>query len=236
MLGRRKAFWRTVKLVCFKTAVIAGEISRPVSLADALAFRRAVVWCAFIPLALVTAASYIAGFELYERPWYPGDAFGSIAMWVGLPVGWAGLWLFLYFLFGAQSYLYHPKRLTVRQQNRAVALSYYACAPWAYLFIVPIIALVFGGFAWLTDGPTRPPVLLIAIMCLVTFVPILLWIVLAWFVPQRMLHKTTQCGRGKLALHGLVIRPFGFVLLFLLTVGLINFAYWGLVLIVISLR
>jgi hypothetical protein len=235
-LGRRRAFWRTVKLATFRTSQFAAEINRPVSFADARSFRRAVVWHAWVPLALTTVVIWIVGYELYKRPWYPNDVLGSIAMWGGIPVALASLWLFLYLLFGAHSYFYHPKRLNVRQQNRAVALSYYACAPWAYVFAPVLAGFAIAGLAAMGELDHPTSWLFNALVILAAGVVALVWLALFYMAPQRMLHRTTHAGAGWIALFGLVLRPAMFVLLLGLTIGLINLAYWGGMLMLISLQ
>ena len=234
-LGRRKAFWRTVKIATFNTSRFAGEVNRPVSLPDAKAFRRAVALHAFIPTGLLAGGGYLIGFDLFQQSWYPRDVFGSITLWLGLPVMLASLWLFFLMSFGMLSYFFHPEDLPVRKQNRAVALSYYACSPWAYFFVVPLVAVVYFGVVWMSDGVGGPPILLIGVMSLAALVPIVLWVAAVWFTPQRMLDRTTHCSRSRLVLMGFVVQPLGYALCLLLTVGLINLAYWFVVLLVQSL-
>jgi len=60
---------------------------------------------------------------------------------------------------GAASYLFHPRHLPVAEQNRAVALSYYACGPLAMVtWTLPFYAFSFvlslaGGFQHEYDTP-----------------------------------------------------------------------------------
>jgi hypothetical protein len=58
------------------------------------------------------------------------------------------IWLFVFAAAGAPSYWFHPRRLPVIKQNRAVALSHYACAPLILLFPAGLcfsLVLAIGG-------------------------------------------------------------------------------------------
>ena len=161
-LGRTRAYWRTVRLVMFEPARFAREIGRPVSLADARAFRRVTVWIAFMPVAIGIVAAYLATFapplgwtplmRLID-PWLPAWlepllivrpatlrlSPGLVMELFVLAALLAAVWLWLYAAAGVASYWFHPSHLDVPLQNRAVALSYYACAP---LVITPTAAML----------------------------------------------------------------------------------------------
>jgi hypothetical protein len=233
-LGKFDAFWRTVHLATFRTAKLAGEINRPVSLADALSFRRAVTRWAFFPAACAGAFGYLTMFDMFDMPWHANDHLGSAIQWIGLPVALTSLWFFLLFVFGMLSYFFHPANLPVKQQNRAVALSYYACAPWAYLFIVPLATGVIALAAWFWQLHGNQGLFAMALATIVSAVPVIVWGVAVWFVPLRMLERTTHCGRLKTAVVGFVVRPIGFVLCAVLTVGVLNAVYWFVALVIYS--
>jgi hypothetical protein len=148
------------------------------------------------------------------------------------------LWLFVLFSFGMLTYFFHPRNVPLRRQNRAVALAYYACAPWAYFVIVPLIGLAFFGFAVVMDKANqgRPPVLALAIGWVIAIVPLVTWLVTVWFVPQRMLAVTVHCSMTRLLFMGLIVHPLGYLVCALLTVGVINLTYWAIVLMIHSLR
>ncbi len=61
---------------------------------------------------------------------------------------------------GVASYCFRPRRLSVEQQNRAIALSYYA---WAPLAAAPLMLLfsAAGAFITVTKGVPDPPVVLL---------------------------------------------------------------------------
>jgi hypothetical protein len=149
-IGRVRAYLLTVIAVLMRFRVVSREIFRPVSHPDAQRFR--LVSTMILLLSLVPI-----GFSVATGPapaWSSGAAFGA-PFGITLPTtdeSWielstvrygaptvavmclaivAGVLAFLLVLTGVPSYLFHPRRLPVEQQNRALALSYYATAPLA---------------------------------------------------------------------------------------------------------
>src|SRR5207248_9544707 len=131
---------RTVWLAPIDPTVIAHDVQRPVSLADALSFRNLTVWIAFVPIALAASVWFIFLWGRFTgwssnltNPAAPAVAkLAWVLDWLFLPVVLLALFLFLKAIAGVQSYFFHPSWLPVVRQNRAVALSYYACAPLAW--------------------------------------------------------------------------------------------------------
>lgn len=133
------AFLKTAMVATFKTEYFSMEIARPVSLDDARKFRRRVVW-------LLTLVGSVFGMMLalmvedfrdpIDLSWAvpPGVTVLSALLGAGL------IWLFLMGWTGLHMVWFHPKALSVEQQNRAVALSHYACAPLLW-FIFSLIAI-----------------------------------------------------------------------------------------------
>ncbi len=161
-VGRMGAYWRTLCMATFRTATLAAEVRRPISVRDGQTFRWATLALAWPPLAV--AAWWAAG----RVPWAEGVrsaleyhlAVASSVGWpinlptdalpLGLTVPWAvgvdtvgvaplavgGL---LVLLTGVGSYLFRPARMPPRWRGRAVAISYFACAPLAAT-VVPVLA------------------------------------------------------------------------------------------------
>ena len=76
-----------------------------------------------------------------------------------LPLGAGCLWLFLFTATGAASYFFHPRSISIERQNRAITLSYYACAPLALTPIValcPLYIYLADGFPFNSDGIIAP--------------------------------------------------------------------------------
>ncbi len=213
-----------MRLATFKTKDFAREIDRPVSLADAKSFRRVVALHAFVPIAIAASVLYFDMLQLVRHPWYLHDVFGSIVQWLGWPVMLVSIWLFLIQAMGVCSYFFHPKWLPKVQQNRAVAMSYYACAPWAYLLPAAVIAaaMLFIEAANGHDAPIQ----IVGIVSVVVVSIVAVQSLLIWFLPYKLLRRRFHCGSARLLLLNATI-PVALALLAVLTVGLINLAYWG---------
>ncbi|MBI4718351.1 MAG: hypothetical protein HY763_11135 [Planctomycetes bacterium] len=131
-IGRFSAYWRTVWLVMFRPRRLAAEMARPVSFADAQAFRWVTVAHAFLPLAL-----WVIGFALLVRPAPFQIALLDEVVKEPVAAGLATLGLLVFFAAatGMPSYFFHPRDEPVHRQNRAIALSYYTCAPLAWTIL-----------------------------------------------------------------------------------------------------
>lgn len=133
-LGWWRAYLRTVWFVMFRQARFCDEMARPVSFRDSQSFRWVTVLFVGIPsvLPLVCSHRTVMGYPI-PRP----DHFVFHAVAEGWPlvilyVCWL---LFLAAATGVPSYFFHPREIPVQQQNRAIALSYYACGPLAFMAI-----------------------------------------------------------------------------------------------------
>lgn len=192
-IGRWKAYWRTNFLAMFHPARLAEEMERPVSLSDAQRFRHVTVLAAFVPLA--AWAEWFAEHELhFSVGGGPRFDLGWLLEYGAVAAPAFSLWLLVLMVSGAGSYFFHPRRLPIVRQNRAVALSYYACAPLAWLFVPATLLLGtlfsdtdFGGFE-------QKIVVWSALMAGATCGLIVLWF---WVGSVLMLRHTTACGRTR---------------------------------------
>ena len=194
-IGFFRAYWRTMLLGPKK---LAAEMARPVSYPDAQRFRHVTVLIAWLPLA-----AWAVGLALYNTPdlrhrIHAGTRLGWFLEAIVLLSGLFALWLFLLMASGVASYFFHPKRLPVVLQNRAVALSYYACGPLAWLWVPAVFAGLYalietqqwGVDTWVerSDGALFGAALLlpilIAIVCLVRAV--------------RLMSRTTHCRAARI--------------------------------------
>lgn len=132
------AFLKTAWRATFKTQMFCMEVARPVALADARAFRRRLVllltftlWACAILLTLIATE---AG-DPVDQLWQNRPGLTAMLVLMALPL----IWGFLMGITGLHMYWFHPRNLSIEQQNRAIALSHYACAP--------LIGLVFSAFA-----------------------------------------------------------------------------------------
>jgi hypothetical protein len=151
-VGRVRAYWATVRLATFRPRQLVEELNRPVRYADAQRFRIVTVALASLGPIAFLLAPMVAGEwpepadagAMFNVGFY-GRATGPNALDLGLP-WFAGARLYpvlplavvLLFVLvtGVGSYWFAPRSLDVRQQNRAIALSYYA--------LLPLVAIVVG--------------------------------------------------------------------------------------------
>ena len=191
-IGRVRAYWRTVWLATFRTDRLAAEVRRPLKIRDGQTFRWLTVALAWVPLgalaawaahALPLAAEAVAAVNFHIAPaGMIGYAETPLApLPLGLSVPWldglqlpgvapAAVLAALVLFTGVGSYFFHPRRLPVDWQNRAVAISYFACAPLA-LAALPAVAaamLAWGyldaggnGRFWNPGNPLRLPLLVV---------------------------------------------------------------------------
>lgn len=126
--GRLRAYWQTVWLVMLRNRQFCRECYRPVRYTDAQKFRWVTVLHAYLPLLVGTLAFYLLGWDM------PLSQYGlpaSFDAWITTSRHLSVL-LGIIVATGVPSYFFHPRSLPLEQQNRAVAMSYYAAAPLAW--------------------------------------------------------------------------------------------------------
>lgn len=148
-LGLFRAYWRTARMVTFRNRQFCAEFARPVSYTDAQKFRWLTVGLAYGAILCGKLAHWLMVPGAFK------EQFGTIE-WSLVPVE-AATFLTLAALTGSPSYYFHPRRLPLVLQNRAVALSYYTCAPlgWLPLALIPTAAvhlLRAGGVPFFLTG------------------------------------------------------------------------------------
>ena len=156
-LGRFRTYWRTVWMVMFNHRRFCEEMARPVNYADSQRFRWVTVLHVFVPLLVMTLVVYgvyspratpNTGYAWSMVP--PGMTAGSslfdrlyVEPWIMVLVYLCVL-LWLVAITGVQTYFFHPGNVDPTAQDRAHALSYYACAPLS-LTVLPLALLLGGG-------------------------------------------------------------------------------------------
>lgn len=194
-IGRWRAYWRTNLMVIFRIERLADEIARPVSFADAQRFRHVTVLAAWLTvLAWRGSASIAHPNEVFDGLQYPGSHLG---WWLEAAVFAAALfaaWLALLMMSGVGSYFFHPRGLPVIQQNRGIALSYYACAPLVWLWLPALCAgaaTKLSTLDWVRDGPGQRWVNALAIASLVSSAVI---VGACWVGAVGLMARITRCG------------------------------------------
>jgi len=151
-LGLLTAYWRTVRLVLFDPRRLSDEVQHPLSLRDGRRFWFLTIIHAYLPLLAAMVALYLS---LSPQQRVESGLFMPIYSPVFPAVSLnIGLLLFIAAATGWPSYYCHAKHLPIEQQNRAIALSYYACAPLAMLPIA--MALIMLGLPMFGRVPLVP--------------------------------------------------------------------------------
>ncbi|MEP0847902.1 MAG: hypothetical protein HRF50_13915 [Phycisphaerae bacterium] len=134
-IGRLRAYWRTWLLVSVRRKRFYRALLQPLSHADAQRFRYVTLLHALVPFVLVLPA------WAYAHPPTFRAMTGEFGWW--FPIPWlVGLAAALVVLTGVPAGFLRPRGASVRQQNRAIALCRYACAPLA-LVPIPFILFIF---------------------------------------------------------------------------------------------
>ncbi|MGE5607957.1 MAG: hypothetical protein ACM359_01775 [Bacillota bacterium] len=226
-VGWIKAYWQTAFQATFRVRKLARESAKPVSYRDARLFR----WVTLLWVYLCLAGVAVAGHFL---TWPRGDVdqlfswlslnasyswWGGLRVWLGLVVApgsfvlsLLAVLLFLMAATGVPGWFFHPSSLPRVRQNRAVALSQYACAPLAW---VPVLMLLIYGVNQLGSWWTPMRIgsgsyainltrafdlayrLTWALLCIVP----VLW----WYNTLLLLRGTTQADLGRLFATGLLL-------------------------------
>ena len=184
-IGRFKAYWRTVRFVTFRAPRMGID---SVTLTAAKSFRRWTVGMLIVTLSVPiivwtihdrgTAASPGVFTKLFnQHEWPELEAVMRNSWFFGTSAVAAVLWIVA--VTGVGAWFSHPTRLSVAEQKRGVAASYYACAPLAW--ITPL-GMVYGLSSWVSlDGKkTVPldylaPVFVGTAMILIAITPIVWW-------------------------------------------------------------
>ncbi len=217
------AYWRSAILVMFHGKRFCAEIARPVEYRHSQSFRWLTVAFAFIPVPLAVLWVY------FVRVPHPFDDLlvNSLLLAIWPVFVFLGcVFLFLAAATGMPSYFFHPKRLEVATQNKAIALSYYASGSLAVTFL-PVFALAMG----LTSETTsRWHSGLVTGALLVIFAQWVGW----WIDLMRILRRVMPNHRGKRVI-ALSLIPLLWCVLFVAIFGGVAFATGFIYTVVFSL-
>jgi hypothetical protein len=197
-LGEVRAFFRTCALVSLHPQRLAREMNVPARLPDARKFRRGVVLMAILPLGfvlMICEAGLLGTGRTFGSVFTGGSLLEKSLLWLS----WPCLAVALYSITGAAGYFFAPKSLTIVQQNRAIAISYYACAPMAYLPFLLLVAvalvLVAGIMSNATGSVIATGAFLLPAMAIMILYPLAIV-----RTPAVILRALTHCGAERQAL------------------------------------
>ncbi len=182
-IGRFRAYWKTVWMVVQHNDRLCDEPALPVSFRDAQRFRWATVMLVYLPTLAVALLGYTG--HLPDNR-LVRVLFSDVWRIVGHHLG---LLVLLAAGTGVPSYFFHPRSIPVEQQNRAIALSYYTCAPLSWTWVaLPVAILV----AW------RLPIVVGLVLML--FQPLLWW----WYL-VRLARRTLREAPGRVVLVAVAV-------------------------------
>ncbi|HEX4792244.1 MAG TPA: hypothetical protein VH370_00545 [Humisphaera sp.] len=225
-IGHFKAFWKTALLATFRPKKLGMAVAQPVDFRSANRFRWIVVVLATLPAVvtvvvvktlddasgwriarigdlskdafdmrsgLLPALTVIFGAGLSLAPVIPLGALVMFALWTAS----AGIW-------------FRPRRMTVVEQNRAIAISRYACAPLAWLPIAGLGAIPIAVLAYFNANIPAQFGWLIITIGLVVELFLLAILIASWWGTLRLLSMTTRCGWGRWSIAAIGI-PAGWI-------------------------
>ncbi len=197
-LGYFRGFWDTTGYAVFHPLQLAKEVYRPISYRRARWFQRIVVLWAWIPTAFWLIAALIP--ETNSR-WDVRVPTITIAVLV--------LGMSLSLATGIASYWFHPKTLSVSHQNRAIALSYYACSPLAWLWL-PAVLLAAERFIPHNSGVFYPQFVILTDLGEIGFGILLV----TWLITTSVLMSTITKRGARQTVRFAVVLPFLWLLCF----------------------
>ncbi len=205
-IGRFRAFWRTVEMAVRSPGKLAQDVARPVSYRDAQLFRWIVVLVAALPLCAVATYGGLAIGEMPMAGLAPGwglpapmsPALDVLVCIVAGVSNWyvpsLAILLLIAGLTGAGSYWFGPNSIPIVRQNRAIAVSYYGCAPLA-LLVIPYVALAGAAFLAANKSASDSRWFMVwASLMLVAGTALPLILIAWWHGTLKMLAAATNCS------------------------------------------
>lgn len=143
--------------------------------------------------------------------------------------------MFLFAATGVAGYFFHPRETSTTRQNRAIALSHYACAPLAWtpapvlLFTVMILLEQTGDFE--RDAGFRVLVLIDFVAFVIAAFQVAVW----WRCTLVLLRGTTRCSGTRVTCLGFTL-PILWGVCGLFILGVLPLAYLFVSVLILSLR
>ncbi len=175
--GWLRSYWRTAWFVMFHNRRFREEICHRVDYRDAQWFRWVTVLHVFVPMLLGTVVVLVSG---HGREYSILESDNAVFTGASRVAGHLGMLGLLAGITGIPSYFFHGRHLPVQLQNRAVALSYYTCAPlaWTILAWVALVGAVIGREGLGSDVVGGALLVLAAVLAVAPL--------LAWWVYLRL--------------------------------------------------
>ena len=182
------------------------EVNRPVSYTDAIQFRR--ICLALATAALVGLIGVIVGIVDIPMSWWDRVVLTAICGF--------SMWWYLLCVTGVPSLFFRPGSLPVLRQNRAVALSFYAAGPLAWM-ILPAILL---GISALLFDASNQWFFAAEVMLVVGFGMLGMLAAAQASSSFRLLKHATRCSVGRRYAMNMSLAIAWFVLFWIVAAGI----------------
>ncbi|HSZ55361.1 MAG TPA: hypothetical protein VK797_06860 [Tepidisphaeraceae bacterium] len=192
-IGRFRAYWRTTWMVMVRRRRLADEMNRPITIADARRFWLVTVVLAWLPIAAWAVGLAVADFE--PRDFRAGVRLGYLLEAAIFAAALFAVWLFLLLATGSMSNWFVSDTFQGDRQDRAIALSYFTCAPLGWLWLPAAL-----GLLWLGADQIRARGLLEQIELIGLIGPEVLAVVLFMRTGLGaifLMRAVTHCGPGR---------------------------------------
>ena len=200
-IGRLRALGQTFWVITRRPRSVCQAVAQPLDLQDALRFRLTVVWLVWLSLLVSLLAQAAFNMDAAASLFNVSD---GLVLPIARLLVIVAAWPLLYAISGVQTYWFHPRHLTIEQQNRAVVLSYYACAP--LLWLVPGLPLLMLGLSYLSWRITgRTPALDFTGIALAIGGIVLIAVAFGEFWGVSLLMARRAARRGSLGLSAMAV-------------------------------
>ena len=179
-------------MVMFHPRKFAEEMNRPLTYESARAFQ--IITVTLVWLVIAAWIAYAGSFEFRPKFRGPG-ALGWVLETVIFAAAVLSMWPMLLMITRAATYWFQPAHMSIERQNRAIALSYYACASLAWLWLPSAMVVMFMVIDSLgARGILEQVSLVLTILAEL----VVLFILIDWYVVTVYLMKaTTHAGGGR---------------------------------------
>jgi hypothetical protein len=194
-IGRFRAYWRTTWMVMVRRRRLADEMNRPITISDARRFWLVTVVLAWLPIAAWAVGLALGNFE--PSKFHAGTRLGYLLQAAIFAAALFALWLFLLLATGCVSNWFVSDTFQGYRQDRAIALSYYTCAPLGWLWLPAGLATL-----WLAADQIHPRGLLEQMVAIAFMAPEFLAVVLFLWAESRaisLMRAVTHCGPARTA-------------------------------------
>ncbi|MHC4091072.1 MAG: hypothetical protein ACYSVY_12505 [Planctomycetota bacterium] len=182
-------------MVMFRHKRFCSEIARPVDYGAAQRFRWLTILHVYLPMLVGTVFLYAFAWPTPFEDRFFDHVFQAV--WP-MAILHCGMLLFLAAATGIPSYFFHPRDIPIEQQNRAIALSYYACAALAW---TPLAFVLLPAGVFLADVHETAGLLLVLLAVVLPFGQLAAWAADLFHIGVRIMPQR----KGRLAVLAIAL-------------------------------